>query len=147
MWHIFIPLAATLSVAVPVLSANFNSYAFVNDNGTLTMRNKVIRLYGIHIPETSRTCNSQIRPPRCGSRAQRALEVKLISGWPDCERIEVNQDRSITAQCHIKGTDLSAYLIERGWAVALPDAPIKYQTLERIARSRGIGVWGIAIGE
>ena len=46
-----------------------------------------------------------------------------------------------------EGDDLSAYLLERGWAVALPDASIEYQTLEKIARSRRIGIWGIAIGE
>jgi endonuclease YncB( thermonuclease family) len=133
--------------AAPALPANIKTYAFVNDDGTLTMRGKVIRLYGIHIPQTSRTCKTWLRPPQCGSRALHALEFKLSSGWPDCELRETNEDRSITALCHVKGTDLSAYLLERGWAVALPDAPIEYQALEKIARSRGIGVWGFAIGE
>ena len=43
------------------------------------------------------------------------------------------------------GEDLSAYLLEQGWAVALPDAPFEYQTLEKIARSRGFGVWGTPV--
>ena len=40
---------------------------------------------------------------------------------------------------------MSAYLLERGWAVALPDAPIEYQTLEKIAYRRGFGIWGFTI--
>ena len=37
---------------------------------------------------------------------------------------------------------LAAYLIERGWAMALPGAPFEYHAIERIARSREVGVWG-----
>jgi len=44
-----------------------------------------------------------------------------------------------------EGEDLSAYLLENGWAVALPDAPFEYQTLEKIARSRQFGVWGFPV--
>jgi endonuclease YncB( thermonuclease family) len=40
------------------------------------------------------------------------------------------------------GTDLAAYLIERGWALARPEAPFEYHAMERIARSQEVGVWG-----
>jgi endonuclease YncB( thermonuclease family) len=79
-----------------------------------------------------------------------ALEFK-IDGFVRCELLERNDDGSYIGQCRIgasafdAGEDLSAYLLERGWAAALPDAPIEYITLEKIARSRGVGVWGIAI--
>ena len=68
-----------------------------------------------------------------------------------CDVIEENQDGSVTGWCRVnyshfdEGEDLSAYLLERGWAVALPDAPIEYRTLERIAESRRMGIGGIAI--
>ena len=39
--------------------------------------------------------------------------------------------------------DLGAYLIERGWAVASPEGPFEYQVLEKIARERRMGVWGM----
>jgi len=128
-------------------SASIDGYAFVNDDGTLRMRGRTIRLYGIHVPKTGVTCKSGFRPPLCGTRAAVALTFKLNAGWPHCEPVERHSDRSITARCHVDETDLSAYLLESGWAVAMPDAPIEYQALEKIARSRRIGVWGIAIGE
>ena len=68
-----------------------------------------------------------------------------------CEVISRNANGTITGKCFAnysnfdEGEDLSAYLLERGWAVALPDAPIEYITLEKIARSRNFGVWGIAL--
>jgi endonuclease YncB( thermonuclease family) len=57
-------------------------------------------------------------------------------------------DGSISAICWTKrsnfseGTDLGAYLIREGLALAGPDAPFEYQALERIAQTNGLGVWG-----
>lgn len=149
-------LRALLQDLTPVLlvlamtsshAASISGYGFVNDDGTLRIRGRTIHLYGIHIPETDRICKTNFRPPRCGTRAAVALKFQLSHGWPHCEQTKRNQDRSVTAKCLVDGTDLSAYLLRYGWAVALPDAPIEYQTLEKIARSRGFGVWGIALGE
>jgi len=133
--------------ATPGWSADVKGYAFVNDDGTLRVRGKTIHLYGIHIPETSIICKTAFRPPICGTRAAVALVFKLNAGWPHCEPRETHSDRSITAVCRVDDTDLSAYLLKSGWAVATADAPIEYHTLEKIARTRRIGVWGIPIGE
>jgi len=40
---------------------------------------------------------------------------------------------------------MSAWMLKRGWAVALPDAPFEYSAVEKIARSKGIGIWGIPV--
>ncbi len=134
----------------PVLAEVLKSYAFVNDDGTLRIKKKTIHLYGIHIPKTSNNCRTNQQPPVCGQRAALALEFKIKS-FVKCEIISDNPNGSLTGWCFVnyshfdEGDDLSAYLLERGWAAALPDAPIEYHTLEKIARSRGMGVWGIAI--
>lgn len=117
------------------------SYAIVNDDATLAVAGRHIRLYGIHIPDTTRVCDSRIRPVRCGSRAAQALRFK-IQGFVTCSLGGRFPDRSVAAYCTVEGEDLGGYLIKRGWAVALPQAPFEYQTLERIARHRGFGVWG-----
>lgn len=132
------------------VAVDFSGSAFVRDDGTLRVRNRTVRLYGIHIPETGRTCRSYQRPPACGSRAALALDFK-IQGFVQCYQHWREPDGSVRAQCWVgasefdEGEDLSAYLLKRGWAVALPDAPFEYQALERIARTRGLGVWGFAI--
>ena len=136
--------------SAPVYAREISSYAFINEDGTLRIKRKTIHLYGIHIPKTGKHCNTNLRPPVCGSRAALALEFK-IQGFVSCEIIEENTDGSLVGWCRVnasrlnEGDDLSAYLLERGWAVALPDAPVEYQALEKIAYRRGIGMWGFQI--
>ena len=149
--HLIWPLLALVTIAAtPTHGREISSYAFVNEDGTLRIKRKTIHLYGIHIPETGRHCRTYIRPVVCGSRAALALEFK-IQGFVHCEVMDENGDGSLIGQCRAgktrfdDGTDLSAYLLERGWAVALPDAPIKYQALEKIAYRRGVGIWGFTI--
>lgn len=118
------------------------SYAFVQDDATLKVRGKIIHLFGIHVPQTERTCRTFMRPVECSTRAALALDFKIGARFVRCETVRKNADGSLTALCRADGEDLSAYLLSQGWAVALPDAPIKYHTLEKIARRRSLGVWG-----
>ena len=156
MDRLLLILAACTLVTLPLLpfetahGREISSYAFVNEDGSLRIKRKTIHLYGIHIPKTSLNCRTSQIPPACGTRAAIALEFK-IKGFVRCEIIEENSDGSYTGWCRVnasrfdEGEDLSAYLLERGWAVALPDAPVEYQALEKIAYRRGFGIWGIQI--
>ncbi len=147
---IFVLTAFLLLPEHSILAETLASYAFINDDASLRIKKKNIYLYGIHIPSTSKNCRTNQRPPVCGERAALALEFKIKS-FVKCEIINENPNGSLIGQCFAnyskldEGEDLSAYLLERGWAVALPNAPIEYHTLEKIAYSRGMGVWGIAI--
>lgn len=136
----------------PASAHEISSYAVVNDDASLRIKNKTVHLHGIHIPDTDRTCDRHRRPVICGSRAYVALEFK-IDGFVRCDLKERLEDGSYTGECRVnatrfdEGEDLAAYLIEKGWALALPEAPFEYQALERIARSRSFGVWGIPVDE
>ncbi len=135
-------LVALAWLAVPAASAALISYAKVRPDATLVVGSRLVRLYGIYIPPAGRTCRPNLRPVKCGSNAALALDFK-IRGFVHCQRVHRHRDRSITALCRNKGVDLSAYLIERGWAVALPNGPFEYRILEKIARNRGMGIWGM----
>ena len=141
----WIAFSVTTSFAYEISSS-----AVVNEDATLRIKGKVIHLYGIYIPETDRTCRTSRRPPVCGSRAAVALDFK-IDGFVRCDIVDALEGGDLVGRCRVNvsrfndGDDLSAYLLENGWAVALPDAPFEYQTLEKIAQSRNIGVWGIPI--
>ena len=143
-------LAALLVVSAAAPAREISSWAIVNEDASLRIDGKIVHLYGIHIPDTNRICNMNIRPPVCGSRAAVALDFK-VDGFVRCDLRQRLPDRSHVGWCRVdasrfdEGEDLSAYLLERGWAVARPDAPIEYQTLEKIARSRGVGVWGFPV--
>lgn len=136
-------LALCLS-GTPAL-ADLSGYAIVRDDATLRVKGRTIHLYGIHIPPTGSSCRPLQRPPRCTSRAALALEFKKGANFVHCEPRQDHADRTLTAICRVKGEDLAAYLLERGWALALPEAPFEYHALEKIARHRGLGIWGIPL--
>jgi endonuclease YncB( thermonuclease family) len=144
---IFIVLSIAASIT---LSYEISSSARVNEDGSLRIKGKTVQLYGIHIPRTDRTCTNYKQPPLCSSRAALALDFK-IDGFVRCDIVDKAENGALIGQCRVRsskfseGEDLSAYLLEKGWAVALPDAPIEYQTLEKISQSRQVGVWGIPV--
>ncbi|MEZ5566895.1 MAG: thermonuclease family protein [Halioglobus sp.] len=146
-------LGAGLALALlsdPLYAREVSSSARVNEDGSLRISGKTIHLFGVHLPNLDRTCNTRKRPTYCGSRAAVALDFK-INGFVRCELLDEQDDGSYTGRCYVDsshfnaGEDLSAYLLERGWAVALPDAPVEYQALEKIARSRQVGIWGTPV--
>lgn len=145
-----LPLIAIMwVVAAPATAAaDIRSYAIVNDDATLEVGGHRVHLFGIYIPSTNRTCRSTIRPIRCAPEAALALEFRIQS-FVRCEVMSRNRDGSVEGRCFVDGgsvlepdEDLSAYLLRKGLALAVPGAPFEYHALERIARSQGRGLWG-----
>jgi len=134
-----LPLATTAS------AADISGYAFVQDDGSLRISGRTYRLFGIYIPPTAQSCRRFERPVTCAPQAALALDFKIGAEFVHCEPRSKNEDGSDVALCRAGDTDLSVYLLERGWALALPDAPFEYAALEKIARHKGIGVWGLAV--
>ena len=122
--------------------------AIVGD-GFLRIGTQIVQLFGIYIPPTGTRCEVILRPVRCGGRAAIALEFKA-EGFIRCSTVGENPDGSVQAVCYARrtirspGVDLAAYLLNQGWALALPGAPFEYVARERIARERGVGLWGFA---
>lgn len=141
-------LGALLSAPLGAHADDIVGYAIVQEDASLRVKGRTIRLFSIYIPPTDRTCLFFLRPTFCASRAALALEIK-IQGFVRCQAMSMNEDGSLNAICWVnyspfrEGEDLAAYLLNQGWAVALPDAPFEYHVLERIARHRGLGVWGL----
>ncbi|MFC6519955.1 thermonuclease family protein [Undibacterium arcticum] len=124
--------------AVPWAMADpeISSFAFVQQDGSLKVAGYLIHLYGIYIPPTEQACYTFIRPVPCGTRTALALDFKISGDFVHCIPRATNPDGSITASCRSGNEDLSAWMLQRGWAVTLPDAPVEYVTMERIAQSR-----------
>ncbi len=136
-------LLTLLLAPAPPAAADVGERAKVQDDGTLRVNGKTVRLYGIHIPTLEHTCRSSIRPVRCAPRAVLQLDFK-IRGFVYCDEVQRFRDGSRSAVCRTgrHREDLAAWLLTRGWAVALPGAPIEYVTLERFAQANGRGFWG-----
>lgn len=141
-------LLAGLWLASVAHAGEIAGLAFVNDDATLSVHRRQIRLWGIHIPRGAEECTAYGRATDCGLAAARALKQK-VEGFVHCEDLGRADGLSL-GRCRMaasgfeRGLDLGAWLVEQGWAVALPEAPVEYQVLERIARDTGRGVWGIA---
>jgi endonuclease YncB( thermonuclease family) len=141
-----VAILVLLCLALPAArGAEFSGLAFVNDDGTLRVGNRTVQLYGVLIPPTEETCHFFERPAPCGPRTVLALKFNIGTDFVHCNTRSRNADGSYVAVCTAGDEDLAAELLQQGWAVALPDAPFEYQALEKIARSRGIGVWGLAV--
>ncbi len=110
-----------------------SSFAFVQENGSLQVAGNLIYLYGIYIPPTARTCQTFIRPIPCGPRASLALDFKISGDFVHCVPRASNPDGSIMASCRSGNEDLSEWMLQSGWAIALPDAPFEYSAMESIA--------------
>ena len=141
-------LAAGIALASEAGAAEIESYAIVQDDATLRVRGQTIRLYGVYVADLRPFCDTTFRPSRCQTRAAVALASR-IQGFVRCLPQVRYDDRSIGAFCSVRGTgtpsrriDLGAWLIEQGWAVALPQAPFAYHKLEEIAKANRRGVWG-----
>jgi endonuclease YncB( thermonuclease family) len=146
-------VASTLAFSVVAGASEIVSYAIVQDDGSLRVQGKTIRLSGVYIPRTESGCRSDFRPPLCGNRSVRALKIK-IRGFVRCDPQAELSDGSLSAVCYVDGDsvteppiDLGAWLIEQGLAVAGPEAPFEYQTLERIARVNRRGIWGFQVDQ
>jgi endonuclease YncB( thermonuclease family) len=143
---ISILLAAASALPLRTLADDeISGFAFVQQDGSLTISGYHVYLYGIYIPPTDQTCYTFIRPIPCGTRASLALDFKIHGDFVHCTPRASNPDGSVVASCTQANDDLSAWMLQRGWAVALPDAPFEYAALESIARAKGIGVWGIPV--
>ena len=146
-------VAGTLAFSVVAVAAEIVSYAIVQDDGSLRVRGKTIRLFGVYMPRTERNCRSDFSPPLCGNRPVRALKTR-IRGFVRCLPQGKFSDGSLSAVCYVDGDlsteppiDLGGWLIEQGLAVAGPGAPFEYQTMQRIAEINRRGVWGFQVDQ
>jgi endonuclease YncB( thermonuclease family) len=151
-WRALLPVLL-LAASPAGAQAPIKSYAIVRDDATLIMRNQVIRLFGIFIPESGRVCEPRIRPVQCGTRAARALRLK-IQGFIECRPQARHRDGSLSAVCYADGNsmldppvDLGAWLIKQGLAAVGPGAPFEYGVYEKIARNNDRGFWGFQVDE
>ena len=98
-------VASTLAFSVVAGASEIVSYAIVQDDGSLRVQGKTIRLFGVYMPSTGRGCRTDFRPPLCGNRSVRALKAK-IRGFVSCAPQAELSDRSLSAVCYVDGDSI-----------------------------------------
>ena len=136
-------VAAVLAVAVAAPSAaqTVTGRASVTDGDTLEIRDVDIRLHGIDAPESAQTCIAGGQRWPCGRRSANALAAKIDRGTVRCEGRDRDRYGRLIAVCYAGGTDLNAWLVRNGWALAYRRYSRDYVPEERQAQAEGAGIW------
>lgn len=114
----------------------------VIDGDTLALGDQRIRLAGIDAPERAQSCAlADGRDWRCGAEATSAL-VRFLAGRPiACEARGHDPYDRVVALCRADGSDLGAWMVRSGWAVADHGTAFGYTEAENNARFLRLGLW------
>jgi endonuclease YncB( thermonuclease family) len=124
-------------------AADVRGLGRVQADGSLLVDDRVVHLAGVHIPSLRRDCQTT----DCMPQAVRMLRSKA-SGFVHCTNLVERRGGSLEGFCSVAGrgvldprTDLGAWLIEQGLALANDRAPPEYVSLEQLAKAQGRGLW------
>lgn len=115
--------------------------ASVIDGDTLEIRGRRIRLQAIDAPEARQTCKLDGKPWPCGRRAAFAL-ADLIGTRPvECRSRQRDRWDRAVAVCRVGETEINAWMVEHGWALAYRRYGKDYVGQEKAARADRRGIW------
>ena len=150
MKYLLLLLALALVVLQTPADAQTVGPAVVQPDASLVIAGRRFVLADIELIPTRRLCDSR-RPPVCDTLAAVALRSKIEHLVSCRRRIDIPNPEAATCFHTVpdpgNAEDLAAYLIEQGWATAVPTARPLYHTLELIAHSQGRGAWGTTIDQ
>ena len=124
--------------------------AEVVDGDTIKIRSNKIRLFGIDAPEKKQFCkkiyltisilNFQKDYP-CGKISTMKLKKKISNKEIICKSSEKDKYRRLIAVCFKKQTNLNAWMVKNGYAVAYRKYSKKFVSQETIAKKNKLGLW------
>ena len=131
---------STIAVSWPV-HADVSGRASVIDGDTIEVGGHRIRLHGIDAPESAQTCLAGGKRWRCGRHATRALAGRIAGRPVACEEKDRDRYGRIVAVCRLGGSDVNAWLVAEGWALAYRRYSRAYVNAEASAKAARRGLW------
>lgn len=130
-------------LALPALTAEpITGRASVTDGDTLVIHGARIRLHGIDAPESAQLCQDAAgKDYRCGQKAALALADHMGQAPITCEPRDTDRYGRTVAVCRKGGEDLSAWMVEQGYATAYQRYSRDYVRVETTARALKRGLW------
>jgi len=115
----------------------------VVDADTLEVAGQRVRLQGIDAPESAQSCR-QATGQRygCGESATQALRARIGTGAVTCTIEGRDRYNRALGICYAAdGTDLNAWLVRQGYALAYRRYSTRYVPEEDQARATQAGIW------
>ncbi|WP_206607761.1 thermonuclease family protein [Ferruginivarius sediminum] len=117
------------------------AHASVIDGDTLEIDGERFRLRGIDAPESRQSCRHDGRRWPCGRDSTRALENRIGAATVRCKGDGRDRYERVLAVCYADGTDLNAWMVRQGWALAYRRYSRDYVPEERWAKAARAGIW------
>lgn len=116
--------------------------ASVIDGDTIEIRGERIRLDAIDAPESSQLClDTSGKRHRCGQKSAFALADFIGRAVVSCDPKGRDHYKRVIAVCFKGTTNLNAWMVAQGWAVAYRKYGIDYIAHEDEARHARRGIW------
>ena len=146
MKHLFHTISLTIALLAFTTSAEgapiLQGTATVIDGDTIDIHGARIRLDAIDAPEGSQLCrNATGKQYRCGQKSAFALADMIGRSTITCQPKGHDRYRRIIAVCFKENTNLNAWMVDQGWAVAFRKYGIDYIAQEDEARIARRGMW------
>ena len=106
------------------------------DGDTIKLDGVTFRLWGIDAPESKQLCDGA----PMGGAATEALRNLMKGKTIECEKRATDRYGRTVALCRADGLDLSAAMVQSGWAFAFVRYSRDYVPLEERARAENIGL-------
>ena len=115
--------------------------ARVTDGDTIRIGSTRIRLHGIDAPESKQRCTADGQEWQCGSEATEALRNMINGKDVVCSQRDKDRYGRIVAVCRVGATDINAWMVLNGWAVAYRRYSMDYMADEVEAKRGNRGLW------
>ena len=124
--------------------------AKVTDGDTIKIDNKKIRLMGIDAPEKKQKCQkvwlsisflSFNKEYLCGEVSSKKLKKKINNQFITCKWKNKDRYKRYISECFKDNTNLNAWMVRNGYAVAYRKYSKKYIAQENLAKKENLGLW------
>lgn len=138
---ILVILAVTLICSGEASAREITGQAKVIDGDTIHIWEHKIRMYGYDAPESEQTCQRQNKTYECGTAATEGLVQLTVGQTVQCQTTDKDRYGRWIATCLVKGTDVGAWMVGKGLAVAYRRYSTAYVADEEAAEAKGLGLW------
>ena len=129
---------------------NITGIAKVIDGDTLRIDKKKIRLFGIDAPEKKQQCRRSSlsisfltfgKDYPCGQISADRLRKKINDKLVICKYSSKDRYKRFIAECFLNKTNINAWMVQTGHAVAYKKYSKKFVAQEIFAKKEKLGLW------